>query len=114
MSLNYTHALSKVLEVISDMQAMLKVSDSVLRSSACTCRNDKQSAAQAHGNAHRGSRFRHAVSLMFAANPLRTHREWTGVLERASPEPVVARPATPKVCAFVRCLHRDFGSTSGR
>lgn len=54
------------------------------------------------------------MTLLFAANPLRTHREWTGVLEQASPEPVVARPASPKVGALVRCLHRDFGSTSGR
>ena len=80
-------------------------------------RHNKQDTAQSQNNSSngsRGSRLRHAVTLLFAANPLRTHREWTGVLERASPEPVVARPASPKVGALVRCLHRDFGSTSGR
>lgn len=59
----------------------------------------------------------HVTSLLFAANPVRSHREWAGVIDRINmPEPSAPQSASPRVGAIIRCLHRDFHSpnTHGR
>ncbi|KAL3143449.1 hypothetical protein ABBQ38_002265 [Trebouxia sp. C0009 RCD-2024] len=65
-------------------------------------------------NTTRMGKLWHAASLSFAANPVRSHREWAGVIDRVNlPEPEVPQSAAPGVGALVRCLHRDFHPSNG-
>ena len=58
----------------------------------------------------------HVASLSFAANPVRSHREWAGVIDCITlPEPAAPQgSASPRVGALIRCLHRDFTSPNGQ
>ena len=63
-------------------------------------------------NTSRMSTLWHLVSLSFAADPMRSHREWAGVIDRL-PETAHTQAAAPRVGAIIRCLHRDLTSPNG-
>ncbi|KAL0028230.1 hypothetical protein WJX79_003033 [Trebouxia sp. C0005] len=68
------------------------------------------------GSSTRMGMFWHVASLSFAANPVRSHREWAGVIDRITlPEPAAPKgSASPRVGALIQCLHRDFTSPNGQ
>lgn len=80
----------------------------VLLYSCSNCRRAPNSRS-CPDNASRIGKLWHVASLSFAANPVRAHREWAGVIDRVNlPELEVPQTASPGVGAIIRCLHRDF------
>ena len=89
---------------------------SVLRLGFCCCRNSRRipnSRSCPHDTTRLGKLW-HVASLSFAANPVRSHREWAGVIDLVNlPEIEVPQTASPGVGAIIRCLHRDFNPSNG-
>ena len=101
---------SKRLECVTcnHLAAALK---QILRFCFCSCSNCRRApnSRSCPDNASRIGKLWHVASLSFAANPVRAHREWAGVIDRVNlPEPEVPQTASPGVGAIIRCLHRDF------
>lgn len=82
----------------------------------CPCRSSRRApnSRSFPNNTTRVGKLWHVASLLFAANPVRSHREWAGVIDRVNlPEPEVPQTASPGVGAIIRCLHRDFNPSNG-
>ena len=79
-------------------------------------RRNTPSTRSCPGSSTRMGTLWHVASLSFAANPVRSHREWAGVIDRITlPEPAAPQgSASPRVGALIRCLHRDFTSPNGQ
>lgn len=79
-------------------------------------RRNTPSTRSCPGSSTRMGTLWHVASLSFAANPVRSHREWAGVIDRITlPEPTAPQgSASPRVGALIRCLHRDFTSPNGQ